>query len=479
MLNRAARESSVEHENSRAPAPNVAIQTLRSATPKSSSLRAQVSRRQAVGRIVLLWTASYVIFKPWTSGVDAAVAQATLVALVWLTFIHWAGQLYRAMTFAVGAFAVAGVATFAGVGVVSALNYWVSGVGIKHEPLVLIAFATFFLIGSWDYFVRLAARAPRRILVVGAGPATARLLDDLAVEPESELTVVAIVDDDIPEDLAKRVDHRAQLKNLGSTIRRVSPDLVVIAVQRGRPEVFGELLSAADAGFQVFGLPEIYEFAFGRLPIAELTSAWFMSVLHAYNRPSSRMAKRAFDLAVAVVGIVATLPLLPIIVLLVKRTPGPLLYRQQRLGEHGEIFTMFKFRSMRIDAEVSGEAQWASKNDPRIIPGGRLLRLLRFDELPQFWNVLRGEMSIVGPRPERPEFLEHLEAEVPFWTQRHLLRPGITGWAQIRAAYAADALGTVEKLSYDLWYLRHRSLVLDAVICLKTVPRMITFRGAR
>ena len=111
--------------------------------------------------------------------------------------------------------------------------------------------------------------------------------------------------------------------------------------------------------------------------------------------------------------------------------------------------------------------------------GGRLLRLLRFDELPQLWNVLRGEMSIVGPRPERPEFLEHLEAEVPFWTQRHLLRPGITGWAQIRAAYAADALGTAEKLSYDLWYLRHRSLVLDAIICLKTFPRMAIFRGAR
>ena len=107
------------------------------------------------------------------------------------------------------------------------------------------------------------------------------------------------------------------------------------------------------------------------------------------------------------------------------------------------------------------------------------MRLLRLDELPQFWNVLRGEMSIVGPRPERPEFLDHLEAEVPFWTQRLLLRPGITGWAQIRAAYAADALGTVEKLSYDLWYLRHRSIALDTIICLKTFPRMAMLRGAR
>ena len=253
----------------------------------------------------------------------------------------------------------------------------------------------------------------------------------------------------------------------------------MIAVQRGRPEVFGELLNAADAGFQVVGLPEIYEFAFGRLPVEELTPAWFMSVLHAYNRPSSRLAKRTFDVVVALLGILATVPLLPFIVVLVKRTRGPLFYRQERLGEHGQIFTMIKFRSMRSDAEATGVAQWASENDPRIIPGGRLMRLLRLDELPQLWNVLRGEMSIVGPRPERPEFLEHLEAEVPFWTQRHLLRPGITGWAQIRAAYAADALGTVEKLSYDLWYLRHRSLVLDGIICLKTFPRMALFRGAR
>jgi lipopolysaccharide/colanic/teichoic acid biosynthesis glycosyltransferase len=140
---------------------------------------------------------------------------------------------------------------------------------------------------------------------------------------------------------------------------------------------------------------------------------------------------------------------------------------------------MLKFRSMRQDAEQNGKAEWASQNDARVIPGGRLMRLVRLDELPQLWNVLRGEMSIVGPRPERPEFFEQLEAEVPFWTQRQLLRPGITGWAQIRAAYAADTLGTVEKLSYDLWYLRHRSIVLDVIICLKTFPQMALFRGAR
>ncbi len=290
--------------------------------------------------------------------------------------------------------------------------------------------------------------------------------------------MIAIVDDQIDESLSSRVRYHGGLKGLAATIRRLSPDLVVIAVQRGRPEVFGELLGAADAGFQVVGLPELYEFAFGRLPVDELTAAWFMSVLHAYNRPANRLAKRTFDLFVAVAGMIVLLPLLPVIVVLVKRTSGPLLYRQERVGENGRTFTMLKFRSMHRDAE-KGQAQWATQNDPRVIPGGRWLRLLRLDELPQFWNVVRGDMSIVGPRPERPEFLNHLESDVPLWTQRLLLRPGITGWAQIRAAYAADTLGTVEKLSYDLWYLRHRSLALDAIICLKTFPRMALLRGAR
>ena len=239
------------------------------------------------------------------------------------------------------------------------------------------------------------------------------------------------------------------------------------------------MLGVADAGFQMVGLPEIYEFAFGRLPVEDLTSAWFMSVLHAYNRPANRLAKRMFDVVVAILGLAVTALVLPAIVILVKNSRGPLLYKQQRMGENGRPFEILKFRSMRMDAEAPGQAQWAATNDPRVIWGGLLLRRLRLDELPQLWNVLRGEMSIVGPRPERPEFIEHLQAGVPFWTHRHLLKPGITGWAQIRAGYAADSLGTVEKLSYDLWYLRHRSLVLDVMICLKTFPRMAMLRGSR
>jgi lipopolysaccharide/colanic/teichoic acid biosynthesis glycosyltransferase len=204
-----------------------------------------------------------------------------------------------------------------------------------------------------------------------------------------------------------------------------------------------------------------------------------MSVLHLYQRPYTRFAKRTFDIVVASIGLSLTDPLLPVLALLVKLSKGPLIYSQTRLGEAGRHFTIYKFRTMRDDAEDPGRALWAEERDPRITPVGRFMRRTRLDELPQLVNVLRGEMSIVGPRPERPEFVELLEVEVPFWNRRHLVKPGITGWAQVSCGYASDAEGTVRKLSYDLWYLRHRSLAVDLGICAKTLRALVSGAGAR
>jgi lipopolysaccharide/colanic/teichoic acid biosynthesis glycosyltransferase len=197
-----------------------------------------------------------------------------------------------------------------------------------------------------------------------------------------------------------------------------------------------------------------------------------MSILHLYQRSYSDQSKRAFDICVALLGLLLTAPLFPLIAILVLRTDGPILYRQTRLGEQGRPFTILKFRTMQTDAETTG-AVWAQESDPRMTGVGRLLRRTRLDEIPQLINVLRGEMSIVGPRPERPEFLNLLEESIPFWSRRHLLRPGITGWAQLRVGYAADAQATEEKLSYDFWYLRHRSLIVDVFICARTLPLLV------
>ncbi len=200
-------------------------------------------------------------------------------------------------------------------------------------------------------------------------------------------------------------------------------------------------------------------------------------VREAYQ-PYTRVAKRVFDVLVATVGLLLTAPLLPLLALAVSCTPGPIIFRQLRLGEGGATFTIFKFRTMLQDAEPVG-AVWASVGDARITRVGALMRRTRLDELPQLVNVLRGEMSIVGPRPERPEFMQELKEAVPFWSRRHLVKPGITGWAQVHRGYTADADGTAEKLAYDLWYLRHRSLVLDLAICVKTVTTLLTGTGAR
>jgi lipopolysaccharide/colanic/teichoic acid biosynthesis glycosyltransferase len=149
------------------------------------------------------------------------------------------------------------------------------------------------------------------------------------------------------------------------------------------------------------------------------------------------------------------------------------LLRQTRVGEHGELFMMYKFRTMHVDAEAPGEAIWATKDDPRVTSVGRFMRRFRLDELPQIWNVLAGDMSIVGPRPERPEFIDQLLESVPFWARRHLVKPGITGWAQVKRGYTSDTKGTLDKLSYDLWYIRHRSLTTDTVICARTLHAII------
>jgi len=220
-----------------------------------------------------------------------------------------------------------------------------------------------------------------------------------------------------------------------------------------------------------------FEHAFGWVPLRHVTPSWFMSLLHLHQRPYSRFAKRTFDVACASIGILVVAPILPIIALLVRRTPGRIIYRQTRVGEGGKLFTMYKFRTMQEDAEEPGRPVFAEADDPRVTSLGRALRNSHLDELPQLWNVLRGDMSIVGPRPERPEFVHMLEETVPFLSRRLLIKPGITGWAQLRCDYASDSETAAERLSYDLWYLRHRNLIVDLAICAKTFSALLLHSG--
>lgn len=214
------------------------------------------------------------------------------------------------------------------------------------------------------------------------------------------------------------------------------------------------------------------EIATGRIPLEHISQSWFLSHIREGEKVAYESVKRFFDLLSAIpIGLV-TLVLFPFLALLVKMSsPGPILIRQKRVGLKGEPFTLYKFRSMRQDAEADGRPKLASdqKNDPRVTHIGKILRATSLDELPQIWNILRGDMSVIGPRPERPEFVEELTRQMPFYALRHLTRPGVTGWAQVNFRYASSFADNIKKLQYDLYYIKHRSFMLDLSILLKTI----------
>jgi exopolysaccharide biosynthesis polyprenyl glycosylphosphotransferase len=354
------------------------------------------------------------------------------------------------------------------------VGVWWPDVMLGGRALALVGGTIFVLVSVWEMFVSRHLSPPQRVLLVGPVDACANAIADLRAEARDRFVIVGIVDDDTESRHPLLIGSIAAL---GEAVSRTQPDLVALAPGCNRPAAFAGLLESAQSGFRVLELAQFYEYAFGRVPVRDLTRAWFMSVLHLYQRPYSRFTKRAADIIGALALFVLTAPLFPLLALLVRLTPGSILIRQVRVGEHGRLFTMYKFRTMRADAERPGQAVWAAQNDPRVTTAGRLMRRLRLDELPQVWNVLRGEMSLVGPRPERPEFVDDLLDTVPFWTRRHLVKPGITGWAQVNLGYTASAADTIEKLSYDLWYIRHRSLTVDLVICARTLTTAL--RGDR
>jgi len=446
--------------------------------PRALASRA-LSWLPAVGRFPVVWLPAYAVLAADSSHFGRGVVIATVVSLAWFFPLRLAFGAGRLTMHAGGIGMASLVGSLLGLVLASGLGLWIPSLGLNPLRLLEVAGAICVLSAAWERLVRDAVVLDRRVLVVGANDGGSELIEELALVKDAPYTVIGVVDDERDTDTVAGAPLLGRTADLPEVIERERPDLVVLAVAQNRLDTFTRLLSVATAGFRVAELPQFYEQAFGRVPVRRLTAAWFMSVLHLYQRPYTRFAKRSFDVVVAGFGLILTAPLFPLLALLVKATDGPLIFSQTRLGEGGRLFTIFKFRTMRHGAEEPGQPLWAEERDPRVTSVGRLMRRTRLDELPQLWNVLRGEMSIVGPRPERPEFVELLEDTVPYWNRRHLVKPGITGWAQVSCGYSADAEGTVEKLSYDLWYLRHRSLAVDLGICGKTLRALLTGAGAR
>jgi exopolysaccharide biosynthesis polyprenyl glycosylphosphotransferase len=402
---------------------------------------------------------------------------ALAVTAVFLTCVQAGFRANATDLLALGTLVAAARGTLWGLVILSALDLWVGGPHVGIGSLFVCAAAVLAVVTLAQSLLERYGGAKRRVLVVGRSGGASALVEELRLIGRHPFDVIGVVDDDGAHGWPPDVPVLGGLEDLSDVIQTERPDLVVVALGKNRPAVFGHLLDRASSGFRVLEIAQFAEHAFGRVPVRGLSRAWFMSILHLYQRPYSRFTKRTFDLVVAAIVLAVMLPVLPFIALLVRLTTGPVILRQMRVGEHGKLFTIYKFRTMRPDAEAHGRAVWASEGDPRATWLGKFLRRVRLDEIPQLLNVLLGDMSIVGPRPERPEFLEELEEKVPFWTRRQLIKPGITGWAQIRRGYTADMTGSTDKLSYDLWYLRHRTLLVDFAICLHTFG--VILRGAQ
>ncbi len=352
--------------------------------------------------------------------------------------------------------------------------------------LISAAFVVTIIVGWRVAFSWLArhARPTERLLLVGTGVAATELAVEL-IDQREELGVdiVGFVDTDESQ-LGRESSNPGiigTIDDIPTIVRDRQVDRVVVSLADARGKLPMErLLEMKLAGVQFDHLATVYEEYTGKIAVENLRPSWLIFSEGFRKSPAASATKRGVDIAAAVVGLIVAAPLFLICAALVKLTSaGPVLYHQVRVGQHGRNFRVHKFRSMRQDAEAVTGAVWAKAgNDPRVTFVGRILRRTRLDELPQLWNVLVGNMSLVGPRPERPEFVKDLTTQIPFYGQRHVVKPGVTGWAQVRYTYGASVEDAMEKLQYDLFYVKNLSLPLDLYIILETIKTVLMRRGS-
>jgi sugar transferase (PEP-CTERM system associated) len=321
-----------------------------------------------------------------------------------------------------------------------------------------------------------------RVLVLGVGPA-AKSLVELQKTGARPFTVVGFLSDEpgAYEELPPGTELAGKAGDLLAIVDELQPDVVVVALRDMRGAFpASDLLECRTRGIRVEDWASFYEKQTGKILITGMRPSWLIFSDGFVKTRFTQMVKRAVDIALALLGLTTAAPLMALVAILIKLdSTGPVLFRQERVGQRGSVFVLRKFRSMRVDAERDGYAVWASKDDPRTTRVGRLLRRSRLDELPQLVNILVGDMSFIGPRPERPAFVQRLQQRIPFYVERHSVKPGLTGWAQVRHQYAASVEDALEKLQYDLYYIKNLSLFLDMLILISTVQVVLFGRGAR
>ncbi len=322
-----------------------------------------------------------------------------------------------------------------------------------------------------------------RILIVGSGNLAVEVAREVLSRPDAGYRIVGFVGTD-SEMLGKSLINPRVIgltEQLGDIVKREGIDRIVVAMGERRGQLpTDKLLQLSLAGHvSIEEGASFYERVTGRVSLNMIRPSWLIFSGRGRQAKLSAIARNAVHRLAALIGAFLSLPLVLLTVILIKLdSRGPVFYRQERVGKNGRPFVLAKFRSMRVDAEKAGPV-WASKGDDRTTRVGRIIRKIRVDEIPQFWNILRGEMSFVGPRPERPHFVSQLAEEIPYYEQRHLIAPGLTGWAQIKYPYGASIEDARQKLQYDLFYIKNHSLVLDAFILFSTIKIILFGRGAQ
>ncbi|OGY94854.1 MAG: hypothetical protein A2406_04595 [Candidatus Komeilibacteria bacterium RIFOXYC1_FULL_37_11] len=363
-------------------------------------------------------------------------------------------------------------------GLLAILFFYLVGTvtGIRPQTILLIlvaVFAILFLLWRKIFYKLISSdRLGDSLSIIGINSESLLLAEEILAKPQLGYKLKLIINpdlSDIPEKF-KTLDITRDISEMRHKILEHKINIVVaVNDPKYSPEVARYLFENIDLKIQYFNLTDFYEKITGKVPISSLERHWFLENITHKNQQWVAVTKRIIDILLSAFFGLLSLLILPFIALAIKlESKGPLIYKQTRVGLNNKIFTVYKLRSMTANAETNG-AQWAKENDSRVTKIGKFIRKTRIDEIPQFINILKGNMSFVGPRPERPEFVDTLKQSIPFYNERHLVKPGLSGWAQINFPYGASVEDAKEKLQYDLFYIKNRSIALDISIILKTI----------
>jgi sugar transferase (PEP-CTERM system associated) len=440
-----------------------------------------------IGEALIVWT-SFLLGAVLTLGEDSYIAlnyengyyKILAVTAVVLLCSHWLdlydtarldtkGELYFRLLM------VPGVLAFVLAGVAYVRPNYLLGKNSSEIGLLILTFALFGWRIGFTWLVRLPILV-ERVYVLGTGERALRVVQGLRQNPEIGVEISSWTGK-----MEGAVTLETVAAHLVEVVHKQKVHRVIVAMPDRRGTIpMQELLKLRMEGVKIEEATSWLEKISGKIEVENLNPSWLVYGEGFRRSPAFIVIRRALSVAISLIGLILALPLLPLIMLAIRfDSKGPVFYTQTRVGKGGHLFKVVKFRTMRQDAEAASGPKWAGDNDPRVTRVGKFLRSSRLDEIPQLWCVLKGDMAFVGPRPERPEFIEMLSKEIPYYGVRHMVRPGLTGWAQVKYKYGATVADSREKLQYDLFYIKNASIGLDMLIMFQTVKTVLLRRGAQ